>query len=149
MDGNYAGTGVLGTVEQVGRLADGDPGALIRGRAAADIDRVYFAAFDNQVHAIDRATGEMKWAKGVPFRPVSGPVVAANAVFVAGSDLRIFRASDGTAGGTVALPGRSALPPGHFESAEGAAFAAVTGTLEESWSLSLTTPLPATLRPSR
>ncbi|MFF2026090.1 endopeptidase La [Streptomyces sp. NPDC058171] len=32
IDGTYAGTGVLGTVEQVGRLADGDPGALIRGR---------------------------------------------------------------------------------------------------------------------
>ncbi|MGY4276038.1 endopeptidase La [Streptomyces sp. M18.1] len=32
VDGTYAKTGVLGTVEQVGRLADGDPGALIRGR---------------------------------------------------------------------------------------------------------------------
>ncbi|MFE1024349.1 endopeptidase La [Streptomyces sp. NPDC058818] len=31
VDGTYARTGVLGTVEQVGRLADGDPGALIRG----------------------------------------------------------------------------------------------------------------------
>ncbi|MCX4819342.1 endopeptidase La [Streptomyces sp. NBC_01142] len=32
IDGAYAATGVLGTVEQVGRLSDGDPGALIRGR---------------------------------------------------------------------------------------------------------------------
>ncbi|MFD4598711.1 endopeptidase La [Streptomyces sp. NPDC058464] len=32
VDGTYPGTGVLGTIEQVGRLADGDPGALIRGR---------------------------------------------------------------------------------------------------------------------
>ncbi|QDI69085.1 endopeptidase La [Streptomyces calvus] len=39
VDGTYAGTGVLGTVEQVGRLADGDPGALIRGR-----DRVRIGA---------------------------------------------------------------------------------------------------------
>ncbi|MER5784454.1 endopeptidase La [Streptomyces mobaraensis] len=31
VDGTYAGTGTLGTVEQVGRLSDGDPGALIRG----------------------------------------------------------------------------------------------------------------------
>ncbi len=31
VDGTYVGTGVLGRVEQVGRLADGDPGALIRG----------------------------------------------------------------------------------------------------------------------
>src|SRR6185437_7830753 len=32
-----ANTGVLGTVEQVGRLADGDPGALIRGRVRVRI----------------------------------------------------------------------------------------------------------------
>ncbi|MBN3932161.1 endopeptidase La [Streptomyces verrucosisporus] len=31
IDGSYADIGVLGRVEQVGRLADGDPGALIRG----------------------------------------------------------------------------------------------------------------------
>lgn len=31
VDGTYAAIGVLGTVEQVGRLSDGDPGALIRG----------------------------------------------------------------------------------------------------------------------
>ncbi|MFD4376364.1 endopeptidase La [Streptomyces sp. NPDC058486] len=31
VDGTYAGIGVLGIVEQVGRLSDGDPGALIRG----------------------------------------------------------------------------------------------------------------------
>ncbi|MFF2850706.1 endopeptidase La [Streptomyces sp. NPDC058001] len=37
IDGTYAGTGVIGTVEQVGRLADGDPGALIRGRGRVKI----------------------------------------------------------------------------------------------------------------
>ncbi|MFE0729197.1 endopeptidase La [Streptomyces antibioticus] len=37
IDGTYASTGVLGTVEQVGRLADGDPGALIRGRGRVQI----------------------------------------------------------------------------------------------------------------
>lgn len=31
VDGDYAGLGTLGTVEQVGRLSDGDPGAVIRG----------------------------------------------------------------------------------------------------------------------
>ncbi|MDJ0462221.1 endopeptidase La [Streptomyces sp. H27-C3] len=39
IDGTYAGTGVLGRVEQVGRLSDGDPGALIRG-----VDRVRVGA---------------------------------------------------------------------------------------------------------
>ncbi|MFE4645900.1 endopeptidase La [Streptomyces sp. NPDC056730] len=37
IDGTYAGTGVLGTVEQVGRRSDGDPGALIRGRGRVRI----------------------------------------------------------------------------------------------------------------
>ncbi|WP_405998542.1 endopeptidase La [Streptomyces sp. NBC_00829] len=37
VDGTYAATGVLGTVEQVGRLSDGDPGALIRGRGRVRI----------------------------------------------------------------------------------------------------------------
>lgn len=37
IDGTYASTGVLGTIEQVGRLADGDPGALIRGRSRVKI----------------------------------------------------------------------------------------------------------------
>ncbi|MET7479189.1 endopeptidase La [Streptomyces sp. NPDC005648] len=37
IDGTYPSTGVLGTVEQVGRLADGDPGALIRGRGRVKI----------------------------------------------------------------------------------------------------------------
>ncbi|MEU3185418.1 endopeptidase La [Streptomyces sp. NPDC006923] len=37
IDGTYAATGVLGTVEQVGRLSDGDPGALIRGRGRVQI----------------------------------------------------------------------------------------------------------------
>src|SRR3954447_17795311 len=37
IDGEYAGTGVLGTIEQVGRLADGDPGALIGGRSSVKI----------------------------------------------------------------------------------------------------------------
>ncbi|WP_329136351.1 endopeptidase La [Streptomyces sp. NBC_01476] len=32
VDGKYTAVGTLGTVEQVGRLSDGDPGAVIRGR---------------------------------------------------------------------------------------------------------------------
>src|SRR5437588_12202284 len=36
-DGKYAAVGTLGTAEQVGRLSDGDPGAVIRGRARVRI----------------------------------------------------------------------------------------------------------------
>jgi ATP-dependent Lon protease len=37
IDGNYAALGTLGTVELVGRLSDGDPGAVIRGRGRVRI----------------------------------------------------------------------------------------------------------------
>jgi ATP-dependent Lon protease len=37
IDGKYAAVGTLGTVEQVGRLSDGDPGAVIRGRTRVRI----------------------------------------------------------------------------------------------------------------
>ncbi|MEW1865538.1 endopeptidase La [Streptomyces sp. NPDC088194] len=37
VDGNYAAVGTLGTVEQVGRLSDGDPGAVIKGRSRVRI----------------------------------------------------------------------------------------------------------------
>ncbi|RXS81805.1 endopeptidase La [Streptomyces sp. TM32] len=37
IDGTYPGIGTLGRIEQVGRLSDGDPGALIRGLARVRI----------------------------------------------------------------------------------------------------------------
>jgi outer membrane protein assembly factor BamB len=138
-----AGSGAIESVRWVG--------AVVRGRATTDGDRVIFVALDNLVRAIDRGDGALRWQKGVPFRPLSGPVVAAGAVFVAGSgaDMRILRASDGTAAGSMAFPGRHAVAPGVLETGDRVVFAVVTGGLEESWKLSLTVPLPASLRPSR
>ena len=135
-----------GDIEWVWRV-----GAVIRGRAATDGERVIVAALDNLVRAYDRTDGQMRWHKGVPFRPMSGPVVAAGAVFVAGSaaGMRVLRSADGGAGGAIVFPGRLALSPGYVDSGAAAVFAVVTGGLEESWKLSLTVPLPATLRPSR
>ncbi|MFJ2376164.1 endopeptidase La [Streptomyces sp. NPDC087769] len=53
IDGTYTGTGVIGTVEQVGRLSDGDPGALIRGR-----DRV-------RIGAGTSGPGAALWVEGI------------------------------------------------------------------------------------
>lgn len=53
IEGTYASTGVLGTVEQVGRLSDGDPGALVRGR-----DRV-------QIGAGTTGPGAALWVEGI------------------------------------------------------------------------------------
>lgn len=126
-------------------------GAAVRGRAATDGDRIFFAAFDNLVQARDRANGAERWHAGVPFRPVLGPVVAAGSIFVAGpgTELRRLSASDGRAAGTIALPGRQALAPGYAASGAGVVFAAVTGNLQESWNLSLTMPMPVGAPASR
>ncbi|WEH35835.1 endopeptidase La [Streptomyces sp. AM 4-1-1] len=54
IDGTYAGTGVLGVVEQVGRLSDGDPGALIRGRGRV------------RIGAGTSGPGAALWVEGTP-----------------------------------------------------------------------------------
>ncbi|MFE6777561.1 endopeptidase La [Streptomyces sp. NPDC057702] len=54
VEGTYAGVGTLGTVEQVGRLSDGDPGALIRG-----VHRV-------RVGAGTTGPGAALWIEGTP-----------------------------------------------------------------------------------
>lgn len=132
-----AGTGEIDWPKRVG--------ATIRGRASSDGERVYFAALDNMVWALDRGQGAVRWHKGVPFRPWSGPVVAGGAVFIAGpgSELRVLIAATGATGTSVAFPGQLALSPGFLETKEGAVFAAVTGSLEETWKLSLTLPIAA------
>jgi len=62
VDGTYAGIGVLGRVEQVGRLADGDPGALIRG-----VSRV-------RIGAGTTGPGAALWVEGTEVEEVaSGP----------------------------------------------------------------------------
>ncbi|WP_031505937.1 endopeptidase La [Streptomyces megasporus] len=60
VDGTYAGIGVLGRVEQVGRLADGDPGALIRG-----LSRV-------RIGAGTTGPGAALWVEGTEIEEVPG-----------------------------------------------------------------------------
>jgi outer membrane protein assembly factor BamB len=117
-------------------------GATIRGRASSDGERVYFAALDNLIRAFDRVSGAERWRKGVPFRPLGGPMVAGGSVFVAGpgSEIRVLVGSTGATAGTLTFPGRMPLMPGFLEAADGAVLAAVTGGLEESWKLSVTLP---------
>ncbi|MEV5243351.1 endopeptidase La [Streptomyces cinnamoneus] len=59
VDGTYAATGTLGTVEQVGRLSDGDPGALIRG-----VRRV-------RIGAGTTGPGAALWVEGTPVEEVT------------------------------------------------------------------------------
>ncbi len=118
-------------------------GADVRGQAASDGQRVFYTALDNLVRAVDRSDGAERWHKGVPFRPFAGPIATAGSVFVAGSssEIRVFRASDGTATATIVFPARIGLNPGSALTEAGVIFAAVTGGLDESWKLSLSRPL--------
>ncbi|MFI9205640.1 endopeptidase La [Streptomyces sp. NPDC053048] len=59
VDGTYAGVGTLGTVEQVGRLSDGDPGALIRG-----VRRV-------RIGAGTTGPGAALWVEGTPMEEIT------------------------------------------------------------------------------
>ncbi|GAB2620902.1 endopeptidase La [Streptomyces capparidis] len=58
-DGSYAAYGTLGTVEQVGRLADGDPAAVIRGVARV------------RIGAGTTGPGAALWVEGVRVREPS------------------------------------------------------------------------------
>ncbi|WP_328319614.1 endopeptidase La [Streptomyces sp. NBC_00388] len=69
LDGSYASTGVIGTVEQVGRLSDGDPGALVRGRGRV------------RIGAGTTGPGSALWVEGIRVdetdpEPLSGAVTA-------------------------------------------------------------------------
>ncbi|MCH6162519.1 endopeptidase La [Streptomyces marispadix] len=59
--GSYAGLGVLGSVEQVGRLAGGDPGALIRARGRV------------RVGSGTSGPGAALWVEGTPVDETTGP----------------------------------------------------------------------------
>ncbi|MEV7178443.1 endopeptidase La [Kitasatospora sp. NPDC093679] len=68
LDGSYAAAGTLATVEQVGRLADGDPAALVRA-----VRRV-------RIGAGTTGPGAALWVETTPFRESSaGTAVAGRA----------------------------------------------------------------------
>jgi glucose dehydrogenase len=127
-------------------------GASIRGRAASDGEHVYFTALDNLVRALNFDNGAQRWQTGLAFRPLAGPIVAGGTVFISGSgnEVRMLRAATGGGGGSVTFPARLAVAPGLLESPYGVAISAITGGLDESWSLLLTRPvrLPPLIGPA-
>jgi outer membrane protein assembly factor BamB len=124
-------------------------GATIRGRASADSERIFYAALDNQVHAVDRWDGARRWQTAMTFRPLTGAIAAGSRVFVAGPDtgIRILDAETGRAVGVISFPDRLSLEPGFLATDGTAAFAAVTGTLGGTWRLSATRRLPVAIVP--
>lgn len=114
-------------------------GAAPRGRAAADEEHLYFVAMDNVLRALDRARGAVRWMKGLPFRPAAGPVVMGRAVIVPGSvaTLAVYGV-DGTALGDIKFASPlAAIPDTVADGPTNTVMAAVTGDLDNPWTVSL------------
>lgn len=117
-------------------------GAIVRGTAATDGERVFYAGLDNLVRAVSRGSGSQRWQQGVPFRPFDGPRVNGSVVIVAGPtpDVRLFHTRDGRDAGRITFPEPLALAPALAASADTLVAAGITGGLSEAWTLWLASP---------
>ena len=57
-------------------------GGDISGLPAADDKRIYFAARDNVLRALDRRSGNLRWKANLPSRPAGGPLRSPDAVLM-------------------------------------------------------------------
>jgi outer membrane protein assembly factor BamB len=57
-------------------------GADIAGAPVADEKRIYFAALDNVLRAVDRRNGNLRWTAPLPSRPSGGPLRTGDVVIV-------------------------------------------------------------------
>jgi outer membrane protein assembly factor BamB len=114
-------------------------GAAVAGRPAFDDDRVYFAAMDNLLRAVDRVDGALRWQAALPFRPFGGPILFGTAVVVPGAvaELPTFDVVTGTAGRPIPLAASLGVPIALRMSDKGPIAATVTGTLNAEWKLSV------------
>jgi outer membrane protein assembly factor BamB len=62
-------------------------GADVIHRPVADADNVYFVSLDNVLRALNRGHGVQQWMRPLPFRPAWPPLIALDAVVVAGLSL--------------------------------------------------------------
>jgi outer membrane protein assembly factor BamB len=88
-------------------------GADVVGPAIADDDFVYFASKDNVLRALDRGSGNQRWKRPLPLRPLNGPVRSGETLIVSGiaPTVRAFLMRDGAPAGEVAAEGELAAPP--------------------------------------
>jgi outer membrane protein assembly factor BamB len=57
-------------------------GASVAGAPVADDRRIYIAALDNVLRALDRGNGNMRWTARLPSRPAGGPLRTGDVVIV-------------------------------------------------------------------
>ena len=117
-------------------------GAGVQGKPAANDTRVFIASLDNALRAFDRRDGALRWHKGVPFRPSSGPIVVGSAVVVPGTaaELKAFKVTNGDPAGQIALGAKPLVPPAFAALGSDTILTAVTGGLGGELKLVLTEP---------
>jgi outer membrane protein assembly factor BamB len=120
-------------------------GAAVRGAPAVDAAHVYLVAMDNLLRALDRHNGALRWKRDLTHRPSSGPVVLGGTVTVPGMTplLNGYDARTGAPAAQWKLKDPLAVTPAFHAVAGGAGMiAAITGSLQNRWTLMLATEAP-------
>ncbi len=88
-------------------------GGDVVGAALVDERHVYFVSLDNLMRALDRRHGAQRWHKPIKSRPLGGPVIAGDAVIVAGltPEVHGFARRDGAPLGPLRTAAEIAAPP--------------------------------------
>jgi outer membrane protein assembly factor BamB len=123
-------------------------GAVVFGRAAVSASHVYYVALDNLLRAHERRRGELKWHTDLKYRPSAGPTIVGTSVSAPGL-WSVLQAFDGVTGKPVTqltLGDKLAGVPVFITSIEDGRIllAAVTGSLNNQWTLTLAGPPPMT-----
>jgi outer membrane protein assembly factor BamB len=92
-------------------------GGDVVGTPIADDRHVYFVALDNVLRALDQTSGNQRWVRALPLRPVWGPARAGGTIVVAGQApaLRVYDLKEGTAAGEVPAGAEVASAPRAIE----------------------------------
>jgi outer membrane protein assembly factor BamB len=93
-------------------------GGDIAGTPVADDERIYFAARDNLLRAVDRGNGNLRWKANLPSRPAGGPLRLPDALLMpmVSSEIAGFHPDTGEPAVTVRAAGEIGAQP-HFRPA--------------------------------
>lgn len=138
------------------RLTDGfkewcfPVGAPIIGRAAVDSRRVFFVGLDNQIWALDRGSGNLRWKADLKYRPSAGPTIVGETISAPGRTRKLvaFNVATGKPAGPELVTDLEMVAPAVFVPAsEGGPVRVLVlfGELTKEWTLMLARPPPAIL----
>ncbi len=120
-------------------------GSIPTGHIAVDEERVYFAALDNVVYALDRSSGNQRWTSAIHRRPFAGVFAAGHVIFVpsVAPQLGMLYDRDGRASGAIGLPAeiQRDVPPDVRDTPTGISVFVVTGGLSNDSQLTYIAPV--------